>query len=128
MRFISKGWAILVDTNFMSDSKIKELISRRRRQILVHSVIYYKLNENLIDDATWSRIVTVSSVNLWNPQNVTRLKVARSSKTHWKEKELKSSNRKGETSDTRRLRFYFYERTYNYGRFKQLHAINRSNG
>ena len=55
MRFISKGWAIPVDTNFMSDSAIKELISRRRRQILVHSVIYYKLNENLIDDATWSR-------------------------------------------------------------------------
>lgn len=55
MRFISKGWVIPVDTNFMSDSAIKELISRRRRQILVHSVIYYKLNENLIDDATWSR-------------------------------------------------------------------------
>ena len=55
MRFISKGWVIPVDTNFMSDSVIKELISRRRRQILVHSVIYYKLNENLIDDATWSR-------------------------------------------------------------------------
>ena len=55
MRFISKGWVIPVDTNFMSDSAIKELISRRRRQILVHSVIYYKLNENLIYDATWSR-------------------------------------------------------------------------
>ena len=55
MRFISKGWVIPVDTNFMSDSAIKELISRRRRQILVHSVIFYKLNENLIDDATWSR-------------------------------------------------------------------------
>ena len=55
MWFISKGWVIPVDTNFMSDSAIKELISRRRRQILVHSVIYYKLNENLIDDATWSR-------------------------------------------------------------------------
>ena len=55
MRFISKGLVIPVDTNFMSDSAIKELISRRRRQILVHSVIYYKLNENLIDDATWSR-------------------------------------------------------------------------
>lgn len=36
MRFISKGWVIPVDTNFMNDSAIKELISRRRRQILVH--------------------------------------------------------------------------------------------
>ncbi len=34
--------------------EIKSLINRRRRQILVHSVIYYHLNENVISDATWS--------------------------------------------------------------------------
>lgn len=34
---------------------IKELIERRRRQILVHSIIYYKYDENLIDDYTWSK-------------------------------------------------------------------------
>ena len=39
----------------MTTTKIRELISRRRRQVLVHSVIYYKLNANLIDDATWSK-------------------------------------------------------------------------
>lgn len=39
----------------MTTAQIKELINRRRRQVLVHSVIYYKLNENLIDDATWSK-------------------------------------------------------------------------
>lgn len=39
----------------MTTAQIKELINRRRRQILVHSVIYYKLNDNLIDDATWSK-------------------------------------------------------------------------
>lgn len=39
----------------MDTTQIKELISRRRRQVLVHSVIYYKLNDNLIDDTTWSK-------------------------------------------------------------------------
>lgn len=36
------------------DEKIKELIGRRRRQILVHSIIYYRLNDNLIPDSTWA--------------------------------------------------------------------------
>jgi hypothetical protein len=34
---------------------ITSLINRRRRQILVHSVIYYEFNENLISDSTWSK-------------------------------------------------------------------------
>lgn len=34
---------------------IKEKIKQRRRQMLVHSYIYYELNENIIDDSTWSR-------------------------------------------------------------------------
>ena len=38
----------------MTSTQIKELIERRRRQVLVHSVIYYKLNENLITDSQWS--------------------------------------------------------------------------
>lgn len=33
---------------------IAELITRRRRQVLVHSVIYYRFNDNIISDATWS--------------------------------------------------------------------------
>ena len=32
-----------------------ELIGRRRRQLLVHSYIYYAKNANLIDDSTWSK-------------------------------------------------------------------------
>ena len=32
------------------DSKIIELISRRRRQIIVHSAIYYRLSTSLITD------------------------------------------------------------------------------
>ncbi|MDF3255019.1 MULTISPECIES: DNA ligase LigA-related protein [Bacillus] len=37
---------------------IIELIGRRRRQILVHSFLYYQLNENIIADYTfdlWSK-------------------------------------------------------------------------
>lgn len=39
----------------MTDIDIYELINRRRRQILVHSVIYYQMNDNLIADSTWSK-------------------------------------------------------------------------
>lgn len=38
----------------MTPEQISELISRRRRQVLVHSVLYYKMNENLVSDAQWS--------------------------------------------------------------------------
>lgn len=37
---------------------IEELIHRRRRQVLVHSIIYYRFNTTVIDDATfdlWAR-------------------------------------------------------------------------
>ena len=33
---------------------IAEKIQRRRYQILVHSLIYYELNMNLVSDATWA--------------------------------------------------------------------------
>jgi len=33
--------------------KILELINRRQRQIIVHSVIYYRMNSNLLPDKTW---------------------------------------------------------------------------
>ena len=33
---------------------IAKLITRRRRQILVHSIIYYRLNDNIISDQQWS--------------------------------------------------------------------------
>lgn len=39
----------------MTVEQITELISRRRRQVLVHSVIYYEMNKNLITDAQWSK-------------------------------------------------------------------------
>ena len=39
----------------ISNEQIAELITRRRRQSLVHSVIYYELNRNLVIDAPGSR-------------------------------------------------------------------------
>lgn len=39
----------------MTPEQIHELISRRRRQVLIHSIIYYKMNENLVSDAQWSK-------------------------------------------------------------------------
>ena len=38
----------------MTNEQIAELIARRRRQILVHSVLYYRMNENLVSDAQWA--------------------------------------------------------------------------
>lgn len=35
------------------DEQIRALIKRRRLQILVHSIIYYRFNDNIIDDYTW---------------------------------------------------------------------------
>lgn len=34
---------------------IEEKIKQRRLQMLVHSYIYYELNKNIIDDATWDK-------------------------------------------------------------------------
>ena len=39
----------------MNENDILELINRRRRQILLHSIIYYRFHDNLIDDYTWSQ-------------------------------------------------------------------------
>lgn len=38
----------------MNEEQIAELITRRRRQVWVHSVIYYRMNENIISDHQWS--------------------------------------------------------------------------
>jgi len=35
------------------DNKVCELIQRRRLQILVHSCIYYELDQNIISDRQW---------------------------------------------------------------------------
>lgn len=35
--------------------EVAEKIQRRRRQLLVHSYIYYVLDDNIVSDATWSK-------------------------------------------------------------------------
>lgn len=43
---------------YSKNDEIKELINRRRRQILVHSCIYYRYNDNIISDFVydaWSK-------------------------------------------------------------------------
>lgn len=37
----------------MTNDEIKALIKRRRAQMIIHSYIYYELNENLISDDQW---------------------------------------------------------------------------
>ena len=44
-----------MNTIGFSDEQIKELITRRRRQVWVHSIIYYRLDRNVISDAKWSQ-------------------------------------------------------------------------
>jgi hypothetical protein len=39
----------------MVNQTIKEKIRQRRAQMLVHSRIYYEMDENLVDDYTWQR-------------------------------------------------------------------------
>jgi len=34
---------------------IQEVIKQRRTQMLIHSCIYYELNDNIVDDHTWQR-------------------------------------------------------------------------
>lgn len=39
----------------MDKNDIKSLIARRRRQLLVHSIIYYRMDESLITDQKWAK-------------------------------------------------------------------------
>jgi predicted CopG family antitoxin len=41
--------------NASRDELIKELIKRRRKQIMVHSCLYYRLNTSAIDDSTYDQ-------------------------------------------------------------------------
>ena len=47
-------FSICADGNFvMSDQKIKDLIKRRRGQMIVHSFLYYSMDNPIISDDTW---------------------------------------------------------------------------
>lgn len=38
----------------MTDQEVASLILRRRRQLLVHSIIYYRMAESLVSDHQWA--------------------------------------------------------------------------
>lgn len=44
----------LINESSDNEKKIKTLINKRRRQVLIHSCIYYRMNTNLVDDKTWN--------------------------------------------------------------------------
>ena len=55
-QFNEKKWVEKGDLeDDMTENDIAEIITRRRRQLLVHSIIYYKYNESIIPDDTWSK-------------------------------------------------------------------------
>ena len=39
----------------MSKQTIKEKIRQRRSQMLVHSCLYYEMDESIVDDYTWQK-------------------------------------------------------------------------
>lgn len=45
------AWEIFTDPE---ELKIAEKIQQRRYQMLIHSCIYYRLNDNYVSDDTWS--------------------------------------------------------------------------
>ena len=42
----------------MTPDQIQALIDQRRRQVLVHSIIYYILDDSIITDAKWTQWAT----------------------------------------------------------------------
>ena len=50
---MSGSLADLFDEPSVDKDKIKSLIKRRRAQLLIHSAIYYDLNDNIVSDDTW---------------------------------------------------------------------------
>ena len=44
-----------IDTTSEQAQVLKEKIKQRRSQMLVHSALYYEMDESVVDDATWQR-------------------------------------------------------------------------
>ena len=55
-KFNEKKWVEKGDLgDDMDENEVAELIIRRRRQLLVHSIAYYKYDYSIIDDHMWSK-------------------------------------------------------------------------
>lgn len=53
----------------MNSKEIKSLIQHRRLQVLVHSCIYYELNESIVSDSTWSKwALELETLQKQNPE------------------------------------------------------------
>ncbi len=44
-----------IDTTSEQAQVLKDKIKQRRSQMLVHSALYYEMDESVVDDATWQR-------------------------------------------------------------------------
>lgn len=53
-RYVPPEWAKQPASKKLAP-RIVEAIARRRRQMLVHSHLYYRMDESVIDDATWTK-------------------------------------------------------------------------
>ena len=57
--------------------KIAEKIQQRRYQMLVHSYIYYELNENIVSDSQWSKwAVELADLQKQYPEIASQVKYA----------------------------------------------------
>lgn len=45
--------SLIVSGEQVDNSHVHEFIYRRRRQMIIHSVIYYRLNDSIVSDHTW---------------------------------------------------------------------------
>lgn len=52
MKELGKNWMMKINKEIQSPA---EKIQQRRLQMLIHSYIYYELDLQIIDDATWSK-------------------------------------------------------------------------
>lgn len=53
----------------MNSEEIKSLIQHRRLQVLIHSCIYYELNESIVSDSTWSKwALELKTLQKQNPE------------------------------------------------------------
>ena len=56
---------------------INEKIKQRRRQMLVHSFLYYEMDTNIIDDSTWSKWgVELAKLQNENPDIASKVEYA----------------------------------------------------
>ena len=60
------------------EQTIEERILQRRQQMLVHSYIYYVLDENIVSDATWAKwALELADLQAQYPKEAKKVKYAK---------------------------------------------------